>query len=84
MDLQEKLYEHGNIIRNKAKLFAQGCTQVERLDFEETFAPGTRLEIIRLLLFIVCQMGFKLYQMNVKSVFLNGTFNEEAYVKQPK
>ena len=63
---------------------AQGYTQVEGLDFEETFAPVARLEAIRLLLGIACHLKFKLYQMDVKSAFLNGYLNEEVYVAQPK
>ena len=63
---------------------AQGYAQVEGVDFDETFALVTRLEAIHLLLGISCIRGFKLYQMDVKSVFLNGYLNEEVYVAQPK
>jgi hypothetical protein len=55
---------------------AQGYTQVEGLDFEETYAPVTRLEAIRILLAYACAHNNKLYQMDVKSVFLNGYINE--------
>ncbi|KAK2423598.1 cysteine-rich RECEPTOR kinase [Trifolium repens] len=72
------------ITRNKARLVAQGYTQVEGLDFEETFAPVARLESIRLLLGVACILKFKLYQMDVKSAFLNGYLHEEVYVEQPK
>ena len=65
-------YEHGTVIRNKSKLVAQGYTHVERIDFYETFAPVARLESIRTLLAIVSHLNFKLYQVDVKSVFLNG------------
>jgi hypothetical protein len=64
--------EDGEIVRNKARLVAQGCSQVEGLDFEETFAPVARLEAIRILLDFATSKGFKLYQMDVKSAFLNG------------
>jgi hypothetical protein len=64
--------EDGEIVRNKAHLVAQGFSQVEGLDFEEIFAPVTRLEAIRILLAFATSKGFKLYQMDVKSTFLNG------------
>jgi hypothetical protein len=64
--------EHGTVIRNKARLVAQGYTQIEGVDFDETFTPIARLESIIILLSISCHLGFKLYQMDVKSVFLNG------------
>ena len=81
---KNKTDELGNIIRNKAHLVAQGYTQIEGVDFEETFAPVARLESIRLLLGISCHVGFKLHQIDVKSAFLNGTLKEEVYVEQPK
>jgi hypothetical protein len=56
---------------------------VEGLDFEKTFAPVARLEAIRILLAFVESKGFKLYQINVKSAFLNGVIQEEVYVRQP-
>jgi hypothetical protein len=58
-------------VRYKAHLVAQGISQVEGLDFEETFAPVAHLEVIRSLLAVAASKGFKLYQMDVKSVFLN-------------
>ena len=63
---------------------AQGYTQVEGIDFDESFAPVARLESIRILLSIACIMNFKLYQMDMKSAFLNGFQNEEMFVEQPK
>ena len=63
---------------------AQGYTQVEGIDFDESFAPVARLESIRILLSIACIMNFKLYQMDMKSAFLNGFLNEEVFVEQPK
>ena len=80
---RNKTNETGQIIRNKARLVAQGYTQEEGLDYDETFAPMARLESIRILLAYACYMDFKLYQMDVKSAFLNGLINEEVYVKQP-
>jgi hypothetical protein len=67
-------------LRNKARLVAQGYSQVEGLDFGETFAPVVRLEAIRILLAFTASKGFKLYQMDVKSAFLNGVIQEEVYV----
>ena len=81
---KNKSDEFGTIVRNKARLVAQGYTQIEGVDFDETFAPVARLESIRLLLAISCIMKIKLHQMDVKSAFLNGFLNEEAYVEQPK
>ena len=69
--------------RNKARLVAQGYTQVEGLDFGETYALVARLKAIRILLAYACAHNIKLYQMNVKSVFLNGYINELVYVEQP-
>jgi hypothetical protein len=60
------------VTRNKARLVAQGFTQVEGLDFEETFEPMERLEAIRMLLAFAVHHEFKLYQIDVKSAFLNG------------
>jgi hypothetical protein len=64
--------------------YAQGYTQIEGVDFDETFALVARLESIIILLSISCHLGFKLYQMDVKSTFLIGILQEEVYVKQPK
>ena len=64
-------------------MVAQGYTQVEGLDFRETYAPIARLEAIRILLAYACAHNIKLYQMDVKSAFLNGYINEEIYVEQP-
>jgi hypothetical protein len=71
------------VVRNKARLVAQGFCQKERVDFEETFAPMARIEAIRMLLAYAASKGFKLYQMDVKSAFLNGYIEEEVYVRQP-
>jgi len=64
------------LVRNKACLVAQGYTQIEGIDFDETFAPAARLESIRILLSIACHLGFKHYQMDVKSAFLNDIFQD--------
>ena len=81
---KNKSDEHGTVIRNKSRLVAQDYTQVEGIDFDETFALVARLESIRILLAIASDLNFKLYQMNVKSAFLNEMLQEEIYVEQPK
>ena len=63
---------------------AQGYTQVEGVDIDESFTPMARLESIQILMSIACTMNFKLYQMDVKCAFLNGYLNEEVFVEQPK
>jgi hypothetical protein len=70
-------------VRNKACLVAQGFSQVEGLDIGETFAHVARPEAIRILLAFAASKGFKLYQIDVKSAFLNGVIQEEVYVRQP-
>ncbi|WVZ75826.1 hypothetical protein U9M48_023855 [Paspalum notatum var. saurae] len=75
---RNKKDDEGNIVRNKARLVAKGYSQVEGIDFGETFEPVARLEAIRL-----CIPSWKLYQMDVKSAFLNGYINELVYVEQP-
>ena len=79
-----KTDEEGNVICNKVRLVAQGYTQVEGVEFDETFAPIARIESIRVLLALACHLKFKLYQMNVKSAFLNGFLKEKVYVVYPK
>ena len=76
--------ENGILTINKYRLVAQGYTQIEGVDFDETFLPVARLESIRLLLGVTCILKFKLFQMDVKSAFLNGYLNEEVYVEQHK
>jgi len=80
---RNKLDESGIIVRNKAKLVAKRYNQEEGIDYDETYAPVARLEAIRLLLAFACIMHFILFQMDVKSVFLNGYIEEEVYVDQP-
>lgn len=71
------------VVRNKARLVAQGYSQIEGIDFGETYAPAARLESIRILLAYASHHNFKLQQMDVKSAFLNVPLNELVYVKQP-
>ncbi|GJY89673.1 putative ribonuclease H-like domain-containing protein [Tanacetum coccineum] len=80
---KNKTYEKGIVIRNKARLVAQGHSQEKDIDYEEVFAPVARIEAIRLFLAYASFMGFLVYQMDVKSAFLYGTIKEEVYVTQP-
>ncbi|KAH9657240.1 Integrase catalytic domain-containing protein [Citrus sinensis] len=80
---RNKMDESGVVVRNKARLVAQGYNQEEGIDFDEIFAPVARVESIRMLLAYACHKDFILYQMDVKSAFLNGYIMEEVYVKQP-
>ena len=73
-----KQYENDLMVRNKARLVAQGYTQVEGIDFDETFAPVARLEAIRILLAYANHHDIILYQMDVKSAFLNGKLEEDV------
>nr|GEW69543.1 hypothetical protein [Tanacetum cinerariifolium] len=81
--LKNKKNERGIMIRNKARLVAQGHTQEEGIDNKEVFAPLVGIEAIRLFLAYASFMGFTFYQMDVKSAFLYGTIDEEVYVMQP-
>jgi hypothetical protein len=80
---KDKEGEKGEVVRNKSRLVAQGFSQKEGIDYEETFAPIARLKAIRILLAFFMAKGFKLHQMDVKSAFLNGVLEEEVYVRQP-
>ncbi|GJZ85988.1 putative ribonuclease H-like domain-containing protein [Tanacetum coccineum] len=81
--MQEELDERGVVVRNKARLVAQGYRQEEGIDYDEVFAPVARIEAIRLFLAFALFMGFMVYQMDVKSAFLYGIIDEEVYVSQP-
>ncbi|GJT22590.1 putative ribonuclease H-like domain-containing protein [Tanacetum coccineum] len=80
---RNKKDKRGIVIRNKARLVAQGHRQEEGIDYKEVFAPVARIEAIRLFLAYASFMGFLVYQMDVKSAFLYGTIEEEVYVTQP-
>ncbi|GJT21263.1 retrovirus-related pol polyprotein from transposon TNT 1-94 [Tanacetum coccineum] len=80
---RNKLNENGIVSRNKVRLVAQGYNQQEGIDYDKTYTLVARLESIRILLAIACASDFKLYQMDVKSAFLNGFINKEVYVAQP-
>ena len=78
---RNKINEEGQIVRNKARLVAKGYNQKFGIDFEESFAPVTRLEVIRILLAYASSKGFQFQQMDVKSAFLNGYIKEDVYVE---
>ncbi|GKD38193.1 putative ribonuclease H-like domain-containing protein [Tanacetum coccineum] len=80
---RNKKDERGIVIRNKARLVAQGHTQEEGIDYDEVFAPVARIEALRMFLAYASYMGFMVYQMDVKSAFLYGQIEEEVYVCQP-
>lgn len=79
---RNKLNEDGTVIRNKARLVCKGHAQEEGEDYGETFAPVARLEGVRMLLAYAIFKRFKVYQMHVKSAFLNGVLEEELYIEQ--
>ncbi|CAA0808130.1 cysteine-rich RLK (RECEPTOR-like protein kinase) 8, partial [Striga hermonthica] len=81
---KNKTDEFGDVTQNKVRLVAQGYTQTQGIDFDETFAPVARLKSVCIFLTIACLMKFIIYQMDVKSAFLNEILHEEAYVKQPE
>nr|GEZ62534.1 retrovirus-related Pol polyprotein from transposon TNT 1-94 [Tanacetum cinerariifolium] len=78
-----KLDEIGGILKNKARLVARGYRQEEGIDFEESFAPVARLEAIRIFLAYATHKNMVIYQMDVKTAFLNGNLREDVYVSQP-
>ncbi|GJU86252.1 retrovirus-related pol polyprotein from transposon TNT 1-94 [Tanacetum coccineum] len=80
---RNKKDERGIVVRNKARLVAQGYRQEEGIDYDEVFSHVARIEAIRLFLPFASYMGFIVYQMDVKSAFLYGIIDEEVYVSQP-
>ncbi|GKD27892.1 putative ribonuclease H-like domain-containing protein [Tanacetum coccineum] len=80
---RNKKDERGVVVRNKARLVAQGHRQEEGIDYDEVFDPVARIEAIRIFLAFASYMGFVVYQMDVESAFLYGTIDEEVYVTQP-
>nr|GEZ26497.1 copia protein [Tanacetum cinerariifolium] len=82
-NIEDKTLEVDEIVNIKARLVDQGYNQQEGIDYDKTYALITRLESIRILLAYACALDFKLFQIDVKSTFLNGFINEEVYVAQP-
>eukprot|EP00253_Pinus_taeda_P009887 PITA_09887 len=81
---KNKMNEEGRVIRTKARLVYKGYSQIEGIEFEETFALVAYMEAIMVFLAFSCSKGFKIYQMDVKSAFLNGELKEEVYMEQPE
>ncbi|GJX03824.1 retrovirus-related pol polyprotein from transposon TNT 1-94 [Tanacetum coccineum] len=81
---KNKKDEDQTVIRNKARLVAKGYAQEEGIDFEESFAPVARLEAVRIFVAYAAHKSFPIYQMDVKTAFLNGPLKEEVYVAQPE
>nr|GEZ35247.1 hypothetical protein [Tanacetum cinerariifolium] len=79
-----KLDEYGDVLKNKARLVAKGYRQEEGIDFEESFAPVARIEAICIFIANAASRNMTVYQMNVKTAFLNGELKEEVYVSQPE
>jgi hypothetical protein len=79
---RNKVDENGQVTRNKARLVCKGYAQIEGFDFEETFAPVARMEAIRMILAYSCSKDITVYQMDVKSAFLNGELKEEVCIEQ--
>ncbi|GJT54471.1 retrovirus-related pol polyprotein from transposon TNT 1-94 [Tanacetum coccineum] len=79
-----KIDEFGGVLKNKARLVAQGFRQEEGIDFEESFAPVSRIEAIRIFIANAAHKNMTIYQMDVKTAFLNGELKEEVYVSQPE
>ncbi|GJX66855.1 retrovirus-related pol polyprotein from transposon TNT 1-94 [Tanacetum coccineum] len=79
-----KLDEYGDVLKNKASLVTKGYRQEEGIDFEESFAPVVRIEAIRIFIANAASKNMTIYQMDVKTIFLNGELKEEVYVSQPE
>ncbi|GKD22308.1 retrovirus-related pol polyprotein from transposon TNT 1-94 [Tanacetum coccineum] len=79
-----KLDEYGDVLKNKARLVAKGYHQEEGIDFEESFASVVRIEAIRIFITNAASKNMTIYQMDVKTAFLNGELKEEVYVSQPE
>jgi hypothetical protein len=75
---------NGSVEKYKARFVARGFSQVEGVDYDETFAPVSRYTSIRTIIALVASMGWKLHQMDVKTTFLNGEIEEEVYIEQPE
>ncbi|GJW57991.1 retrovirus-related pol polyprotein from transposon TNT 1-94 [Tanacetum coccineum] len=81
---KNKKDEDQTVIRNKARLVAKGYAQEKGIDFEESFAPVARLEVIQIFVAHAAHKSFPIYQMDMKTAFLNGPLKEEVYVAQPE
>ena len=78
-----KYVADGNIEKYKERFVGRGFSQVEGVDYDETFAPVDRYTSIRSIISIAAEMGWKIHQMDVKTAFLNGILEDEVYIEQP-
>jgi Reverse transcriptase (RNA-dependent DNA polymerase) len=81
--IRKKMNAQGEVERYKARLVAKGYKQKAGIDYEEVFAPVARMKTIRLLISLAAQNKWSIFQMDVKSAFLNGVLEEEVYIEQP-
>lgn len=79
-----KLKENGKVEKYKARLVAKGYVQQQGINYSEVFAPVARMDTVRIILALVAQNGWTVYQLDIKSAFLHGKLSEEVYVEQPK
>jgi hypothetical protein len=79
-----KIVADGNIEKHKARFVARGFSQIEGVDYNETFALVARYPSIRTIIAIAAKMGWSIHQMDVKTTFLNGFIEEEVYIEQPQ
>jgi hypothetical protein len=79
-----KYVADGNIEKHKARFVARGFSQIEGIDYDETFAPVARYTSIKIIKAIAAEMDWKIHQMDVKTTFLNGFIEEEVYIEQPQ
>jgi hypothetical protein len=79
---KNKLNEDGQVTRNNERLICKIYAHIEGIDFEDAFSPVAIMETIRLILAYVCSINIKVYQMDVKSAFINGELEEEVYIEQ--
>nr|GEW22694.1 copia protein [Tanacetum cinerariifolium] len=84
VDLQSKLDQYGDVLKNKARLVAKRYQQEEGIDFEESFAPVARIDAIHIFITNAASKNINIYQMDVKTAFLNDELKEEVYVSQPE
>ena len=83
MDLQEETDANSSVTIYKAQLVAKGCWQVQGVDYDETFSPVAMLKFVRIMLAIAAFYDYEIWQMDVKTSFLNGFPKEELYMMQP-
>ena len=74
----------GSIEKYKARFVARGFSQIEGVDYDETFASAARFSSIRAVISVMAEMGWRIHQMDVKTTFLNGLIQEEVYLEQPQ